>query len=72
MIDSGYPVILLTHWQSLYTQGAELGLQGLHALMERIEKVFGKNLEWVTCSERARRYVDSTQASSRAAIDQPA
>ena len=66
LIESGYPVILLTHWQSLYTQGTELGLQGLHSLMERIQKVFGKNLEWVTCSEHARRYVASAHASMQA------
>jgi hypothetical protein len=28
LIDSGHPVILLTHWQSLYTQGTGLGLEG--------------------------------------------
>ena len=74
LIESGYPVTLLTHWQSLYTQGTELGLQGLQALMERIQKVFGKDLEWVTCSERARRYVASTYTGSRAvrAVSLPA
>ena len=55
LIDSGYPVILLTHWQSLYTQGTGLGLEGLTALAERIQKVFGNNIEWVTMTEMARR-----------------
>jgi hypothetical protein len=57
LIESGCPVVLLTHWQSLYTQGTGLGLEGLNTLMERIQKAFGSNLEWVTCSEQARRYV---------------
>jgi hypothetical protein len=57
LIESGHPVVLLTHWQSLYTQGTGLGLEGLQALAERIKKVFGTNLEWVSCSELARRYV---------------
>jgi hypothetical protein len=61
LIESGQPVILLTHWQSLYTQGTGLGLEGLVALMERIQKVFGNSLEWVTCSERAQRFVASTK-----------
>jgi hypothetical protein len=61
LIESGYPVVLLTHWQSLYTQGTGLGLEGLRALAERIGKVFGNNLEWVSCSERARRYVVSIE-----------
>ena len=67
LMESGYPIILLTHWQSLYTQGTELGLHGLHTLMERIQKVFGNHLEWVTCSERARRAVESTAPHSNQA-----
>ncbi|MFN7999009.1 MAG: hypothetical protein U0Q18_35635 [Bryobacteraceae bacterium] len=58
LVDTGYPVILLTHWQSLYTQGTGLGLEGLATLAGRIQKVFGNNVEWVTCSERAQRLVD--------------
>jgi hypothetical protein len=59
LIESGFPVVVVTHWQSLYTQGTELGLEGLSALAERIQKVFGSSLEWVTCSEMARRYAES-------------
>jgi hypothetical protein len=29
LIESGSPAVLLTHWQSLYTQGTGLGLVGL-------------------------------------------
>ncbi len=64
LMESGHPVVLITHWQSLYTQGTGLGLEGLTALAERIQKVFGNNLEWVTCSELARRYVDSTRSNT--------
>jgi hypothetical protein len=59
LMDSGFPVVLVTHWQSLYTQGTGQGLEGLSALAERIQKVFGSSLEWVTCYELARRYADS-------------
>jgi hypothetical protein len=61
LIESGYPVTFLTHWQSLYTQGTELGLEGLNALLERIQKEYGKSLEWVTCSERMRGYSSSAK-----------
>jgi hypothetical protein len=61
LIESGHPVVLVTHWQSLYTQGTGLGLEGLATLAERMQKVFGKNLEWVTCSELARRYVETVR-----------
>jgi hypothetical protein len=59
LIESGHPVVLLTHWQSLYTQGTGLGLEGLAALAERIKKVFGNSMEWVSCSERAQRFVSA-------------
>jgi hypothetical protein len=59
LIDAGRPVVLVTHWQSLYTQGTALGLEGLSALAERIRSVFGDSFEWVTCSEMARRFVAS-------------
>jgi hypothetical protein len=66
LIEGGYPVILLTHWQSLYTQGTGLGLEGLQSLMERIQKVFGNTIEWVSCSERARRLVEQASAAQMA------
>jgi hypothetical protein len=59
LIESGYPVVIVTHWQSLFTQGTELGLQGLTVLADRIKKVFGATFEWVPCSEMARRYAES-------------
>ncbi len=59
LVESGHPVVLLTHWQSLYTQGTGLGLEGLTALAERIHKVFGKGMEWISCSERAQRFVNA-------------
>ena len=57
LIDSGYPVVIVTHWQSLYTQGTGLGLEGLSTLASRIKEVFGNTFEWVPCSEMAKRYV---------------
>ncbi len=56
LMDTGYPVVIVTHWQSLYTQGTGLGLEGLTSLATRIGKVFGSSLEWVTCSELAGRF----------------
>jgi hypothetical protein len=64
LIESGAPVVLLTHWQSLYTQGTALGLEGLRTLAERITEVFGSSIEWVPCSELARRYLLSVRGPS--------
>lgn len=57
LIESGYPVVIVTHWQSLYTQGTGLGLDGLTKLADRIQKVFGSTFEWVKCSELAEKFV---------------
>jgi hypothetical protein len=48
-------VVIVTHWQSLYTQGSGLGLEGLASLAERMNKVFGPAIEWVSCYEMAKR-----------------
>jgi len=53
--DAGKPVTLLTHWQSLFSVGRETGLDGLNTLAERINRVFGSGMEWLTLEEMAER-----------------
>ena len=59
LMDKGFPVVIVTHWQSLFTQGTELGLQGLAALAERMKKVFTTGIEWVSCYEMAKRFLSA-------------
>jgi hypothetical protein len=47
------PVTILTHWQSLYSDGTCAGLWGLERLLKRLRKTFGGELRWTTCSELA-------------------
>lgn len=54
LFDGGYPLILLTHWQSLYSEGKGGGLAGLKELLVRIERIFGSLVEWKTFSELAK------------------
>ena len=54
MIEKGCPVVLLTHWQSLFSNGRAAGLWGLERLFARIEKLLGGELEWMRCSDLAR------------------
>lgn len=54
LFDRGYPLILLTHWQSLYSEGRGAGLIGLKELLVRIERIFGNRVEWMTLSDLAR------------------
>jgi len=47
------PVTILTHWQSLYSDGTCAGLRGLEELLKRLQKAYGDKLCWTTCSELA-------------------
>jgi len=53
LFDQGYPLVIVTHWQSLFSDGREAGLDGLERLLIRTERVFGKSVTWVRCSELA-------------------
>ncbi len=54
VFEKGCPVVLLTHWQSQFSNGRQIGLWGLERLFARIEKIFGPDLQWMRCSELAR------------------
>lgn len=51
LVEKGDPVVILSHWQSLFSEGRAIGLEGLNELLKRIEKVFGKEVEWKTFAE---------------------
>jgi hypothetical protein len=55
----GWPVVL-THWQSLFSNGVESGLAVLDLLGKRIQDHLSDRVEWVTCSEMA----DRTRSAS--------
>ena len=57
LFDMAAPILILTHWQSLYSDGAAAGLAGLEKLLARIDRVFGGDVAWTTCGELARRAV---------------
>ena len=45
-INAGYPPILITHWQSIFSDGRAIGLEFLDALCERINKYLLDEVEW--------------------------
>ena len=49
--ESGGPIVLISHWQSLFSDGRFLGLDGFETLMERISRHFGDKVEWLTFKE---------------------
>ena len=56
LLDAGRPIVFITHWQSLFSDGRAYGLDGFEVLMERITRYFGDNVEWLTSKEIAERY----------------
>ena len=54
LFEEGFPLIILTHWQSLYSEGRRSGLRGLEKLIRRIDSVFGNDVEWTDFSTLAR------------------
>ena len=53
LFDAGTPMVLCTHWQSLYSNGRATGLRALRQLCRRIDAQWGKRIEWTKCSELA-------------------
>lgn len=49
----GWP-ILVTHWQSLFSNGLETGLAALDELGRRVQEHLSDRVQWMTCSEIAR------------------
>ena len=46
LYEENRPMVFYTHWQSLYSDGRGIGLEGLDALCTRLKKVFGSDIEW--------------------------
>jgi hypothetical protein len=55
VLDAGGWPILLTHWQSLFSNSTESGLAVLDEVGRRIADTLDDEVEWVTCMELARR-----------------
>jgi hypothetical protein len=54
LVDAQAPVVLCTHWQSLFCNGNGAGLVCLRTVLERIRKHLGGAVQWMRCSELAR------------------
>ncbi len=46
--------VMVTHWQSLYSNGSRQGLAGLDEVATRLTRAFGARLLWLTNSQIAR------------------
>lgn len=50
-LESGGWPIMLTHWQSMYTNGSSAGLRALNIVGERIKKNLSDRVEWMSFEE---------------------
>ena len=53
-LDAGGWPVLLCHWQTLYSNGAETGLAVIDEVAKRVEKSLAGWVKWMTCMEMAR------------------
>ena len=54
LIEAGQPLVLLTHWQSVFGNGHGVGLDALVEVIGRLNEVYGERIEWVRPSEIAK------------------
>jgi hypothetical protein len=62
LLRGGGPLILVTHWQSLNSNGTWLGLNAYREVVKRIGAVCGKQVEWRKLSDIAQQFVAAQTA----------
>lgn len=50
-LNTGKPIVLLTHWQSLFSDGRYFGISGFEVLAERINKYLANDVQWMNFKE---------------------
>lgn len=53
----GGPLVLVTHWQSLYSSGTSLGLRTYQEVARRIVSLWSTEVEWGTLSQLSERFL---------------
>jgi hypothetical protein len=51
---AGTPMVLVTHWQSLFSNGRRTGLRILDEVCRRVQGNWGEQVQWTNCSDLAR------------------
>jgi hypothetical protein len=67
-VAAGSWIALVTHWQSLYSNGTRYGLHAARELVRRMNSILGDRIVWMSCSETAA-YVACISAASIRVID---
>lgn len=53
VLNAGSYVAFHTHWNSLYSNGAKIGLRVMHEVFNRINSLLGERIQWMKFSEVA-------------------
>ncbi len=64
LLAQGNPIVPVTHWQSLFSNGTQTGLWGFETLLERMRRRLGDRIEWMRCSDLAHLAVKRTAGSA--------
>ncbi len=70
LVNAGSYATIVTHWQSLYSNGSRLGLKSLTELVTRINSLLGEKILWLTCSEIAQYVASTVSAKFRVIADE--
>jgi hypothetical protein len=57
LMQGNGPMVLITHWQSLYSNGSRLGLRTYQEVARRIQSVWSKQVVWCKISELTERFL---------------
>ncbi|HLV80660.1 MAG TPA: hypothetical protein VKT32_10275, partial [Chthonomonadaceae bacterium] len=57
LLHGGGPLVLVTHWQSLYSNGSRLGLRTYQEVCARVRALWSDRLAWRKLSEIASQFL---------------
>ncbi|MFC1525967.1 hypothetical protein ACFL6X_04050 [Candidatus Latescibacterota bacterium] len=60
LFAAGTPMVMCTHWQSLYSNGRRTGLRILDEVCRRARGLWDDQVTWTSCSDLARGIADGT------------
>jgi hypothetical protein len=68
VLDAGGWPVLLSHWQSFFSNGLETGLAALDEVGRRIADTLADEVTWMTCMEMARKTVADASPDDHGAM----
>jgi hypothetical protein len=69
LFAGGGPLVMVTHWQSLYSNGSGLGLKTFREVASRVASVFGDKVAWRKLSEITAQHLAATTVRLEATAD---